>query len=109
MEIATLFADKALVSRIQERLPELFYIAELESSRAGKVGMEVGSARERIVIALLIYKFGQENIDTDIPITQPEVDVRLHLHHSPKQVRIHAELRSPQRLSSYWLSTHKVR
>jgi len=40
--------------------------------------MEVGSARERIVIALLIYKFGQENIDTDIPITQPEVDVRVH-------------------------------
>ena len=77
MSIVTLFADKVLTSRIQKRLPELFYIAELESSRAGKVGMEVGSARERITIALLIYKFGQENIDTDIPITEPEVDVRV--------------------------------
>ena len=77
MNINMLFSDKILTSRIQERLPELFYIAELKSSRAGRVGMEVGSAREKIVIALLIYKFGQENIDTDIPITEPEVDVRL--------------------------------
>jgi len=78
MSIAPLFADKVLTAKIQERLPELFYIAELESSRAGKVGMEVGSARERIVIALLIYKFGQENVDTEIAITEPEVDVRVH-------------------------------
>ena len=77
MNINMLFSYKILTSRIQERLPELFYIAELKSSRAGRVGMEVGSAREKIVIALLIYKFGQENIDTDIPITEPEVDVRL--------------------------------
>jgi hypothetical protein len=65
------------VKRIQTKLPELFSIAELESSRAGKVGMEVGSARERILIALLIYKFGQENVETDIPITEPEIDVRV--------------------------------
>jgi len=55
----------------------LFYLAELESSRAGKIGMEVGSARERILIALLIYKFGQENVETNIPITEPEVDVKV--------------------------------
>jgi len=30
-------------------------IAELESQRAGKVGMEVGSIRERIIVSLLIY------------------------------------------------------
>jgi len=39
--------------------------------------MEVGSLREKILIALLIYKFGEENVETDIPITEPEVDVRL--------------------------------
>jgi hypothetical protein len=78
MSIVPLFADTVLTARIQERLPELFYIAELESSRAGKVGMEVGSPRERIVIALLIYKFGQENVDTEIAITESEVDVRVH-------------------------------
>jgi len=39
--------------------------------------MEVGSLRERIIIALLIYKFGETNVETEIPITEPEVDVKL--------------------------------
>jgi len=77
MDIADLFTDQNLVLKIQTRLPELFYLAELENSRAGKVGMEVGSARERILVALLIYKFGRENVETDLPITKSEVDVRL--------------------------------
>jgi len=75
--ITELFTDKDLIIKIQTRLPELFYLAELESSRAGRVGMEVGSARERIIIALLIYKFGKENVETDIPITESEIDVKL--------------------------------
>ncbi len=74
MIITDLFTDEIIVHKIQVRLPELFNIAELESSRAGRVGMEVGSVRERILIALLIYKFGIENINTDIPITAAEVD-----------------------------------
>lgn len=49
----------------------------LESSRAGKVGIEVGSTKERITVALLIYKFGEDNVETNIPITQPEVDVKV--------------------------------
>ena len=77
MDITNLFTDQEIVTRIQAKLPELFYLAEIESSRAGKVGMEVGSARERILIALLIYKFGQENVETNIAITEPEVDVRV--------------------------------
>jgi hypothetical protein len=55
----------------------LFQLAELESSRAGKTGMEVGSLREKIIVALLIYKFGEANVETEIPITEPEVDVKL--------------------------------
>lgn len=72
-----LFEDEKLVKKIRDRLPYLFQIAELESSRAGKVGMEVGSLRERIIIALLIYKFGEEKVETELPITEPEVDVKL--------------------------------
>jgi hypothetical protein len=72
-----IFEDSKLVKKIQKRLPYLFQLAELESSRAGKTGMEVGSIRERIIVALLIYKFGEANVETEIPITQPEVDVRL--------------------------------
>ena len=72
-----IFEDKRLVEKIRKRLPYLFHLAELESSRAEKVGMEVGSLREKIIIALLIYKFGEANVETQIPITEPEVDVRL--------------------------------
>ena len=75
--LAQLFEDQETVKRIKNRLPYLFQLAELESSRAGKVGMQVGSIRENVIIALLLYKFGEENVATDIPITEPEVDVRL--------------------------------
>lgn len=75
--LAQLFEDEEVVSKVKQRLPRLFQLAELESSRAGKVGMEVGSVRERIIVALLIYKFGEENVETEIPITEPEVDARL--------------------------------
>lgn len=75
-----IFVDKQLVNRIKKRLPYLFQLAELESSRAGKIGMEVGSLREKIVIALLIYKFGEDNVKTQIPITEPETDVELFGH-----------------------------
>lgn len=77
MSILELFTDNKIVRKIQKKLPELFYVAELESSRARKVGMEVGSAREKILIALLIHKFGLENVETNIPITEPEVNVRI--------------------------------
>jgi len=72
-----IFEDDALVDKIKRRLPYLFQLAEIESSRAGKVGMEVGSVREKIIIALLIYKFGEENIEINVPITEPEVDVKV--------------------------------
>ena len=36
-----IFKDERLVEKIRKRLPYLFQLAELESSRAGKVGMEV--------------------------------------------------------------------
>jgi hypothetical protein len=74
MTLTELFTDQALVAKIQKRLPELFYLAELESSRAGRVGMEVGSVREKILIALLLYKFGEQNVQTNLPIHEPEVD-----------------------------------
>jgi len=76
-DIRGLFEDKSLVEKIQKKLPYLFQLAELESSRAGKIGMEVGSVREKIINALLIYKFGEENVETEIPITETEMDVKL--------------------------------
>jgi hypothetical protein len=75
--LADLFRDDKIVRKIQLNLPYLFQIAELESSRAGKTGMEVGSVREKILIALLIYYFGKENVETKLPITEPEMDCKL--------------------------------
>jgi hypothetical protein len=39
--------------------------------------MEIGSIRERILISLLMYKFGPANVETEIPITEAEIDVKL--------------------------------
>lgn len=75
--LGEIFEDRKLVEKIKKRSPYLFQLAELESSRAGKIGMEVGSLREKIIVALLIYKFGEKNVETEIPITQPEVDLNL--------------------------------
>lgn len=75
--LAKIFEDEVVTSKIKRRLPYFYQLAELESSRAGKIGMEVGSLREKIIVALLIYKFGESNVKTEIPIIEPEVDVEL--------------------------------
>ena len=41
-----IFDDEKLVEKIKKRLPYLFQLAELESSRAGRLGMQVGSVRD---------------------------------------------------------------
>lgn len=74
----SLFEDSSLAEKIKKRLPHLFWLAMIDSSRAGKDGMQIGSAGEAIIIALLMYKFGEENVRMDIPITEPEVDVIVH-------------------------------
>jgi hypothetical protein len=75
--LTEIFEDENLVEKVKRRLPYLFQLAESESSRAGRAGMQVGSAREGVVVGLLIYKFGEATVDTDVPITEPEVDVKL--------------------------------
>jgi len=76
-KLIEIFQDDLIQNKIKTKLPYLFSIAEIEASRAGKIGMEVGSLREKILIALLIYRFGHENVDYELPITEPEVDVNL--------------------------------
>jgi hypothetical protein len=76
--IISLFDKDSYIKKIQKKLPELFQIAEIESSRAGKIGMEVGTIRERILVSLLLYIYGEENVETNIPATEPEIDVKLY-------------------------------
>ncbi len=75
-----LFNDEGLCEKIRRKLPLLFALAEQQASRAGRVGMEVGTLREQILISLLIYKFGEDKVNLDIPITEHEVDVHVSNH-----------------------------
>lgn len=75
IEVTALFDDAFVIKRVKSKLPHLFQLAEMESQRNGKIGMEVGSTREKILIALLMYKFGLDNVNADLPITEPEIDV----------------------------------
>jgi hypothetical protein len=74
-KIHELFSKEEIIKKIKEKLPYLFQLAELDNSRDGKLGMEIGSTRERIVIALLIYNFGEKNVKTNLGIAQSEKDV----------------------------------
>jgi hypothetical protein len=47
-----LFEDDKMIEKIRRKLPYMFFIAEIEMSRSGKVGMEVGTLREQIVMEL---------------------------------------------------------
>lgn len=76
-KIEQLFNDRFIVNKIQSKLPKLFQLAEVESMRGGKIGMEVGTIRERIIIALLIYHYGRDNVKSEISTTKSEVDVEL--------------------------------
>lgn len=76
-DITNLFDDDAFNRRIKRKLPVLFHIAEKEVSRAGRVGMEVGTLREQILIAMLIHKFGRSSVDVKTPPNFPEADVVL--------------------------------
>ncbi len=53
-QLKQMFEDEKMVERIKSKLPYMFFIAEVEMSKSGKVGMEVGTLREQIIIALLI-------------------------------------------------------
>ncbi len=75
--IKIFFSDRELIAKIKEKLPNLFQLAEMECSRDGKIGMQVGSVRESIVISLFIYKFGDVNVNTKFSITEKEVDVEV--------------------------------
>ena len=60
--------------KIQKILPVLFNMVELENRRGKKLGMEVGNARERVIIALLMYVYGRDAVEFP-PSTSAELDV----------------------------------
>ncbi|WP_340694612.1 ThaI family type II restriction endonuclease [Hydrogenobacter thermophilus] len=55
-------------------------------SRGGKVGMEAGTLRERVVVAMLKYYFGEHKVKEPDIITH-EVDVILEGHSNPISIK----------------------
>ena len=55
-------------------MPTLFNMVELENRRGNKLGMEVGTARERVLIALFMYVYGSKSVEFP-PSNSPELDV----------------------------------
>jgi len=72
-----LFNDSTAIKRIKSRLPYLFQLAEVESSRGGKIGMEVGNVRERIIVSLFMWKFGEDNVESSVSATENEIDAKV--------------------------------
>lgn len=71
------FNNKIFQEITQKNLPFLFKKAELETTRGGKIGMEVGVLRERILCSILIKSFGVENIITEFGVTENSKDVKV--------------------------------
>ncbi len=59
-----LLDDENAQKWIRKGLPEAFRIVEIENSRAGKVSMEVGNHREKVIIGLLIAFYGKDKVQT---------------------------------------------
>lgn len=70
--ILKLFDDELICQRIQIQLPKMFDMAEAMVSRGGKLGMEIGTLRGQILIALLLYVYGEAHVDISPLISEPE-------------------------------------
>jgi hypothetical protein len=84
--LARLFIDEKMVAKVKKRLPYMFKLAEIEVSRGGKVGMEAGTLRERVIIAMLKYYFGEHKVK-EPDITVHEVDVIIEGHSNPISIK----------------------
>jgi hypothetical protein len=71
------FYNENFVSMVKNSLPKLFKTAEIETTRGGKIGMEVGVLRERILVSMLIKSFGFENVDTDSSSNENSKDTKV--------------------------------
>lgn len=71
------FENIEFVNLVKSKLPKLFRLAELETMRGGKIGMEVGVLRERILTAFIIKCFGKENVKSDFSSTENSKDVKV--------------------------------
>ena len=78
MSAKDIFTSVEFQDLIKSKLPKLFEIAEVESTRGGKIGMEVGILRERVLTSFFISKVGEDNVDSDSSATENSKDVQVN-------------------------------
>jgi hypothetical protein len=78
MSAKDIFTSVEFKDLIKSKLPKLFEIAEVESTRGGKIGMEVGILRERVLTSFFISKVGEDNVDSDSSATENSKDVQVN-------------------------------
>lgn len=78
MRAKDIFTSVEFQDLIKSKLPKLFEIAEVESTRGGKIGMEVGILRERVLTSFFISKVGEDNVDSDSSATENSKDVQVN-------------------------------
>ena len=73
-KLQLIFKDQNIKTKLRKKLPRLFQIAETENTKGGKLGMEIGVIRERIMIAFFINEFGRESVNVNLPVNETEID-----------------------------------
>jgi len=91
---------------VQNKLPELFQIAELECTRGGRIGMEVGIVRENILSAFLLKKFGEENTDFDVPTNEKVIDG--YLFNTPISIKTFIGKTYSAQVKVFWMVTGQI-
>ena len=71
------FFDIEKNPKIIKKLPEMFYLAELENRKKNKLSPDIGNIRERILISIFEELFGKENVNDDLGPVEKEVDVEI--------------------------------
>ena len=71
------FFDIEKNPKIIKKLPEMFYLAELENRKKNKLSPDIGNIREIILISIFEELFGKENVNDDLGPVEKEVDVEI--------------------------------
>lgn len=88
-KIIEIFQDQYFINKVKNKLPQLFHLAELESSRAGKIGMEVGSVREKIITSLFLTNLEETTYRQNYPLqNQKQMSLFLILLFLLKRLRV---------------------
>lgn len=102
MDFSNVFNKKEIIY-IQNKFPLLFQKAEAECTRGGKIGMEVGIIREQIISSFLRKKFGEKNVNTDIPTTEKVTDV--YIKNEPVSIKSFTGKKYSANIKIFWMVT----